>query len=105
MTLLRLLLAVLAVGLTALIFWAMGADGRPLGAVLAALVADPWTVVTLVDLYLGFFIAAVIIVLAEKRLWVGLLWALPIFVLGNLWTAAWLALRLPWMVARLRRGG
>jgi hypothetical protein len=101
-TLARILLIAGAIALTALIVWAMGADGRALGDVLAAMLAEPWTVVTLADLYLGFFIAAVIIVLAERRLWVGLAWALPIFVLGNLWTAIWLALRLPSLVSRLR---
>lgn len=102
MTLLRTLLIVGAAGLAAAIFWAMSADGRSLGDVLSAMLADPWTIVTFVDLYLGFFISAVIIMLAERRAAVGLVWALPVFVLGNVWTAIWLALRLPSIARRLR---
>lgn len=69
---------------------------------LAAMFAEPWTVVTLADLYLGFVIAAAAILLAERRLAVGLAWALPVFVLGNIWTAIWVALRLPRLARRLR---
>ncbi|MBB5517753.1 DUF1475 family protein [Amphiplicatus metriothermophilus] len=100
----RLFFLALAAGLVGLIVWAMGADGRGLGPVLAAMLAEPWTIVTLADLYLGFVIAAAAIVLAERRLAVGLAWALPIFVLGNVWTALWVALRLPTLVRRLRSG-
>lgn len=102
MTGFRILLLVFGLALVALIVWAMGADGRALGAVLAAMAGDPWTVVTLADLYLGFVIAAVVMMLAERRWWIGLFWAMPVFVLGNVWTALWLALRLPSLARRLR---
>ena len=102
MTNVRLLFAGLGAGLAALIFWAMAADGRPLGDVLAALFAQPWVVVTLADLYLGFVILAAIMLLTERRLWVGLFWALPLFVLGNVWAVVWLVIRLPVLAARLR---
>ena len=104
MILTRLLIALSGAVLAAAIFWAMGADGRPLGVVLGEMTSDPWTVVTLVDLYLGFILSAVVILLAEKRLAVGLLWAAPVFLLGNVWTAVWFILRLPSLVARLRGG-
>lgn len=99
---LRLLFAAAAAGLTGLIVWAMGADDRGLGPVLAAMAGEPWTVVTLADLYLGFFIAAAVIALTERHWWSALFWAAPIFVLGNVWAALWLALRLPALAARLR---
>lgn len=102
---LRLFFLLAALGLSALIMWALEADGRELVAVLAAMVHEPWTVVTLADLYLGFAVLAAIIILAERRLLWGVLWAAPIFVLGNLWTALWLALRLPALARRLRSRG
>lgn len=102
--LLRIALLAGAALLSVMIAWAMGTDGRSLGAVLAAMLAEPWTAVTLADLYLGFFVSAAIILIAEKRVLVGLFWALPTFVLGNLWTALWLALRFPSLKARLRGG-
>lgn len=102
MTVSRILFIVLGAGLAALIVWAMAADGRALGDVLVGMVGQPWVVVTLADLYLGFLIAAAIILLTERRLWVGLFWAIPVFFLGNVWAALWLVLRLPVLVARLR---
>lgn len=99
---LRLLFAALGLTLAVLIFWAMAADARPLGEILSGMFAQPWVAVTMVDLYLGFGVAAAIIFLTERSLWVGLFWALPVFVLGNVWTAVWLVVRLPVLAARLR---
>ena len=102
MTFVRSCFAVLAAGLAALIAWAMSVDGRALPEILSALLAQPWVVVTLADLYIGFFVSAATILLFERRLWVGLFWALPVFVLGNVWTAVWLFLRFKVLAARLR---
>lgn len=90
-----------AAALAAAIVWAMGADARGLVAVLSAMVAEPWTVVTLIDLYLGFFLIAAVILMTEKNRLVGFFFALPVFVLGNVWAALWLVLRLPSLAARL----
>lgn len=98
----RLLLGLGASLLTAAIFWAMGADGRGLAIVLGDMMSEPWTIVTLIDLYLGFFIAAIVIMITERRLFTGLAWALPVFFLGNIWTALWLVIRLPRMRRLLR---
>lgn len=95
MLLLRIVIFVAAAAFAYLIFWAMGADDRGLEVVVPELLGQPWGAVTLADLYLGFFLGAVVIVLFERRLWVGLAWALPIFVLGNVWTALWFVVRLP----------
>lgn len=102
MTVTRLLFAVLAIGLTGLILWAVSADGRSLPAVSSSLIAAPWALVALADLYVGFTISAAFILLAERRLWVGLVWALPIFVLGNVWSALWLIVRLKRLAGLLR---
>lgn len=102
MTIFRIALVAGAVVLGSLIFWAMGVDARPLGEILGEMVHAPWTAVTLTDLYLGFFISAAIILTAEENFVVGLFWAIPVFFLGNLWTAVWLAMRMPRLRARLR---
>lgn len=91
-----------AAALVVSIFWAMGADGRPLGAVLSQMRAEPWTVVTLVDLYLGFLITAFIIYFFEEQLRARLFWIVPIFFLGNVWPAIWLIVRLPEIARRLK---
>ncbi len=102
MIVIRFLLLAGGAALTAAIFWAMQGETRPLGQILAEMTADKWTVVTFIDLYLGFFIAALIMILAERRWYWGLLWALPVFALGNVWTALWAIIRLPSLARRLR---
>lgn len=102
MTIIRVLLAAGAVAFAATIFWAMEADGRQFPDVLAALLAEPWTIVTLVDLYLGFLIGAVVIFLVEQKLVWKLFWALPTFVLGNGWIALWLIFKAPGIARRFK---
>ena len=98
--LLRLAAAMLAAGLVATIVWAgMNANFRES---FGRIIADPWGVVSLVDLYIGFIIAAVVIVIFERKKSVAALWVVPVFFLGNIVTAIWLAWRLPGLVRRLR---
>lgn len=102
MTLLRLFYIVCAFVFSASVFWALGAEPRGTMDVLAAMVADPWTLVTLLDLYLGFLVIAAVIFFFEQNRWFALFWAAPIFFLGNIWTVLWLIVRLP-AIARWRR--
>ena len=97
MTFLRILVAVGGLVLAALIVWAVQAGD--FSAAGAWLTSDPWGMVTLADLYLGFAILAVLIWVLEPNKRVALLFILPLPVLGNVWAAVWLALR----VGRLRR--
>lgn len=100
--LLRLAAAFMAAGLVAIIIWAgMNANfwdsfGR--------IVADPWGVVSLVDLYLGFVVASAVIVIFERNIGAAVFWVVPVYFLGNIVTAIWLAWRLPELVRRLRTG-
>ncbi|MGF1462474.1 MAG: hypothetical protein ACFB2Z_04810 [Maricaulaceae bacterium] len=73
-----------------------------LGAEIQALLVPTWGLVTLSDLYLGFVLSAIVIIGYERRLIVGVAWAAPIFVLGNLWTIIWFVIRLPQLWRRLR---
>lgn len=61
----------------------------------------PWGVAALADLYAGFLLFSVVVFLTERSWLRALLWAAPIFILGNIWTALWLVLRLPRLAQRL----
>jgi len=98
MIIVRIIAALGGAILTGLIVWAIATSGEDLADVAARLPGDPWFVVTMVDLYLGFFIAAALIAALERRLLPTLLWAAPIFVLGNVWTALWLVVRGPKLI-------
>lgn len=99
MSLVRAIVAALAAVLTALIvraiqtgdFWAAG----------NWLTTDIWGIVTLTDLYLGLFLAAIAMALAEKPL-AAAFWIVPLPFLGNVWTALWVIVRLPELARRLR---
>jgi hypothetical protein len=73
--------------LTGAIFWAFGkADFWTSGA---AIIANPWGLVTLIDLYAGFIITGLIIAALERwKLWAFGLLALSLF-LGNVVYAVW----------------
>ena len=78
--------------LLASIIWA--STQASIGESFQAIVADPWGVVTLIDLYVGFVLASIVIWIVEKSPMRALLWIVPIYVLGNIITAVWLALRI-----------
>ncbi|MEM8935054.1 MAG: DUF1475 family protein [Pseudomonadota bacterium] len=99
---LRPLVFFAAAALLASFAWAWGLDDRGLGPVLSEMVSKPWTVVTLIDLYLGFLLCAIVVFLFERNKLVAIAWCVPIFILGNVWTAAWFLIRLPELARRLR---
>ena len=96
----QLLPVMAALALAALIIWAAGAgDFSGFGAVL---LSDPWGVVTMADLYIGFLLSALIIWFSHTSKVVALLWIAPIAVLGNVWTGLWFAIHLPRLIRALR---
>lgn len=105
MTALRICVGLLGLALLGVIVWAVlqTATLTDFGYETQALFDQPWGLVTIVDLYVGFALIAIIMMLSERSFLAGLLWALPLFVLGNVWGAAWLVLRLPRIAARLTR--
>ena len=95
----RWILLLLSLVLAGLIALAVGTGD--FSAAGAWLVRDPWGRVTLFDLYFGFVLSAVVIAGFERKVWPSLFWILPIFFLGNLWTAVWFVWRLPVLWRRL----
>jgi hypothetical protein len=103
---LRILIGVLGIALLAAVLWAAFAGTDLHGTFLqqgGVLTTLPWGVATLTDLYVGFAFFAVIVFLAERSWVAALVWSLPIFVLGNIWSAVWLILKLPSLARRLNR--
>jgi hypothetical protein len=100
MTIVRGLLVLGALGLAGLILWAI--PKADLITSFLEIGAMPWGVVTFVDLYLGFALAAIVVALTERRLAVSVPLILLTLVLGNVVMALWFAIRLPVLIQRLR---
>lgn len=98
----RIISGLLGLALAVLIVWAIVVGD--FGAAGDFLLQKPWGIVTLTDLYLGFILSAVVIYIVEQKKIVALIWLIPIFVLGNVVTAAWFALRgLPKLINAFRK--
>jgi len=100
MTLVRILSALGGLALLALIVWAMATAGQSLTEAIAWLVSEPWGVVSLFELYLGFFLIAVLIWVLEPNKAIALAFILPLPLLGNVWAAVWVAWRLAGVVRK-----
>lgn len=102
MTLIRILSLLGGLILLAAIIWAMDAwDGSFMDAI-NWLISESWGVVSLIDLYLGFFFIGVLIWLLEPKRWIALLFILPLPFLGNVWAAVWMAWRLASVIQERR---
>ena len=98
-TLWRIVFAALGLGLAALIVWAsMNAN---FGASFAAIAADPWGIVSLADLYLGFFLFAGLVFLVDGIKPSSFVWVVALMFLGNVLSVVWVVLRLPLLARRL----
>lgn len=86
----RFFFTVLAGLLIALIAWAYGQAS--LAESFKIIIQDPWGVVMLVDLYIGFIVAGVLFGLVERP-WVAVLLMLASFLFGNIVATLWLAAR------------
>lgn len=101
MRLFQIGLAAMGLGFAALIIYAI-VDGSFFEAG-SWLTSEPWGMVTLADLYLGFVLSASVIWWFERTPIKRLLWILPIPFLGNVWTVIWFILRLSHLRERLTR--
>jgi hypothetical protein len=100
MTMIRALYLAAGLGFAAIIVWAFNAGD--FGASFSAILADPWGIVALADLYLGFLLFAFVIAGFEASAWRAAPWIVAMVLLGNTVSAVWLALNAPRLWARLR---
>ncbi len=63
----------------------------------------PWGIAALADLYVGLVLFATLVFLTERSWLVAALWAVPVFVLGNIWAALWFVIRLPQLAKQLSK--
>ncbi len=103
MLLIRLFFIVLAIAFAALLGWAQLTDSVSLSDAFMAMFETPWATTAIADLYIGFFLMALVIIMVERKLIIGLLWTLPIFLAGNIVTLLWFAVRFPEILRRLRK--
>jgi energy-converting hydrogenase Eha subunit H len=88
---LRILCILGALVMIGAIVWAFGL--APFWPSVAEMMRNPWGVVTVIDLYLGFLVFAIVIARFEtnRAIAVAMIAALPL--LGNVVSLAWLAWR------------
>ena len=100
----RIIAALSAIALAFAIVWAGMTAGQSLSEAVGWLVSEPWGVVSLIDLYLGFVLIAILIWVFEPNKLIALAFILPLPILGNVWSAVWLAWRLGALINRRRAG-
>ena len=100
MTAIRIAYLLAGLGFAATIIWAFGAGD--FGASFSAILVDPWGIVALADLYLGFVLFAFIIAGFEASPLRATAWIVALVILGNTISAIWLAWNAPQIWRRLR---
>lgn len=106
MNVLRAVVGILGLALLGLVIWAAVAMQDLHGTFLDQLnviTTLPWGLATLADLYVGFVFFGAIVFLTERSWMVAALWAAPVFILGNIWSAVWLVVRLPHLAKQLSK--
>ncbi len=97
---LRLLGLAAALILAIVIIWAF--QRADFWVSFAAITADPWGIVTLVDLYAGFLLFGAVIILVEKASALSFVLVALTLVLGNVVPGLWLAFRATRLAALAR---
>lgn len=106
MTPARIALAAIGLILVMISAWSWMNQGGLHGTILQQLLVvwtTPWGASGMLQLYVSYTISILLIVFTERTWRAGVLFALPVLVLGHAWTALWLALRLPRIAAALSR--
>jgi hypothetical protein len=106
MNVLRAAIGICGLALLGLVIWAAFAMQNLHGTFLdqlAVVTTLPWGTAALVDLFVGFLLFAVLVFLTERSWLVAVLWAAPVFILGNIWAALWFVIRLPHLAKQLSK--
>lgn len=64
--------------------------------------ADPWGLAAIVDLYVGFALFSAFLLLLDGVKPVSFVWIVLLFCVGNAVSVVWIILRLPKLAAKLR---
>lgn len=105
----KVAIAALAVAFILLNVWAFQATPMhgsadflrgPMAELSQAVPSQRWVTVVVADLFLGWFLATLLVWRLERRHWVAVLWIVGVFAIGNLVTAIYLLLR----IDRIDRG-
>ena len=102
----RAAIGILGLALLGLVIWAAFSLQDLHGSFLdqfSVVTTLPWGIAALADLYLGFVLFASIVFLTERSWVIAAIWAVPIFILGNIWAALWLVIRLPHLAKQLSK--
>ncbi|WP_395647434.1 DUF1475 family protein [Terricaulis sp.] len=102
----RAAIGILGLALLGLVIWAAFSLQDLHGSFLdqfGVVTTLPWGIAALADLYLGFVLFASIVFLTERSWVIAAIWAVPIFILGNIWAALWLVIRLPHLAKQLSK--
>jgi len=73
----------------------------PLAELSKAIPSQRWVTVIAGDLFLGWFLTALVIWRLERRRWSAVLWIVGVFAIGNLVTAIYLVLRIDRVGSRI----
>lgn len=106
MNVLRAAIGILGLALLGLVVWAAVSMQDLHGTFfdqIAVVTTLPWGIAGLADLYVGFVLFATLVFLTERSWLVAALWAVPVFVLGNIWAAVWFVIRLPHLAKQLSK--
>jgi hypothetical protein len=106
MNILRAAIGILGLALLGIVLWATFALRDLHGGFsdqLAVLATLPWGVASLSDLLVGFVLFATLVFLTERSWFLAVLWAAPVFVIGNVWAALWFVVRLPHLAKQLSK--
>ena len=106
MNVLRAAIGIFGLALLGLLLWAALSMQDLHGSFtdqLAVMTTLPWGVASLADLYVGFLLFAVLVFLTERSWLIAVLWAVPVFFIGNIWSALWFVIRLPHLAKQLSK--